>query len=60
LGKPIKRRIFWFKSILPKVKVGDFVSFHWDLVLEKLSEKNLKNLEKYTRLSIEIANFILR
>jgi len=60
LGKPIKRRIFWFKRILPKIKVGDFISFHWDLALEKLSEKNLKNLEKYTQLSIEIANFILR
>jgi len=56
LGKPIKRRIFWFKSILPKVKVGDFVSFHWDLVLEKLTKKDLENLKKYTQLSIEIAN----
>jgi hypothetical protein len=58
LGKPIKRRIFWFKRILPKIKVGDFISFHWDLALEKLSEKNLKNLEKYTQLSIEIANYL--
>jgi hypothetical protein len=56
LGKPIKRRIFWFKSILPKVKVGDGVSFHWDLVLEKLTKKDLENLKKYTQLSIEIAN----
>ena len=56
LGKPTKRRIFWFKSILPKVKVGDFVSFHWDLALEKLTKKDLGNLKKYTQLSIEIAN----
>ena len=56
LGKPIKRRIFWFKSILPKVKVGDIVSFHWDLALEKLAKKDLDNLKKYTQLSIEIAN----
>ena len=58
LGKPIKRRIFWFKSILPKVKVGDFVSFHWDLALEKLSETDLRNLKKYTEISIQTANFI--
>jgi hydrogenase maturation factor len=58
LGKPIKRRIFWFKSILPKLKVGDFVSFHWDLVLEKLSETDLRNLKKYTELSVQTANFI--
>jgi hypothetical protein len=58
LGKPIKRRIFWFKSILPKVKVGDIVSFHWDLALEKLAKKDLDNLKKYTQLSIEIANYL--
>jgi hypothetical protein len=58
LGKPIKRKIFWFKSILPKVKVGDIVSFHWDLTLEKLTKKDLENLKKYTQLSIEIANYL--
>jgi len=58
LGKPTKRKIFWFKSILPKVKVGDFISFHWDLALEKLTKKDLKNLKKYTQLSIEIANYL--
>ncbi len=59
LGKPIKRKIFWYKRILPKIKVGDTVSFHWDLALEKLSKKDLKNLEKYTEFSIKSANFIL-
>ena len=57
LGKPIKRRIFCFKRILPKVKVGDFISFHWDLALEKLSETDLRNLKKYTELSVQTANF---
>ena len=58
LGKPTKRRIFWFKSILPKIKIGDFISFHWDLALEKLSKEDLENLKKYTQLSIEIANYL--
>ena len=58
LGKPIKRKIFWFKSILPKLKVGDFVSFHWDLALERLSKSELENLKKYTQISIEVANFL--
>jgi len=57
LGKPTKRKIFWDKRILPKIKVGDFVSFHWDLALEKLSKKDLGNLKKYTELSIQTANF---
>jgi hypothetical protein len=58
LGKPTKRKIFWFKSILPKLKFGDIISFHWDLVLEKLTKKDLENLKKYTQLSIEIANYL--
>jgi len=58
LGKPTKRKIFWFKSILPKLKIGDFVSFHWDLALEKLSKRELENLKKYTQISIEVANFL--
>jgi hydrogenase maturation factor len=58
LGKQTKRKIFWFKRILPKVKVGDFVSFHWDLALEKLSETDLRNLKKYTEISVQSANFI--
>ncbi len=58
LGKPQKRKIFWQKNILPKIKVGDIVSFHWDLALEKLSQKNLENLKKYTLSSIETANLL--
>jgi hypothetical protein len=58
LGKPTKRRIFWFKSILPKLKVGDIISFHWDLALEKLKKEALENLKKYTQLSVEIANYL--
>jgi hypothetical protein len=58
LGKPQKRKIFWHKKILPKLKVGDFVSFHWDFVCEKLSQEDLENLKKYTSLSIQVANFL--
>jgi hypothetical protein len=58
LGKPTKRKIFWFKSIFPKLKAGDFISFHWDLALERLTKKDLENLKKYTQLSIEVANYL--
>jgi len=57
LGKPTKRKIFWDKRISPKIKVGDFISFHWDFALEKLSKKDLENLKKYTQISIQTANF---
>ncbi len=60
LGKPIKRKIFWDKRILPKVKIGDFISFHWDLALEKLSQTELRSLKKYTELSIQTASFVAK
>ncbi len=58
LGKPTKRKIFWDKRILPKLKAGDFVSFHWDLALQKLSKKEIENLKKYTENSIKAANLL--
>lgn len=60
LGKKTKRKIFWDRRILPKLKVGDLISFHWDLALEKLSKKDLKYLVKNTQLSIKIANLCQR
>ncbi|MGB9598501.1 MAG: DUF6390 family protein [Minisyncoccales bacterium] len=58
LGKPTKRKIFLNKKILSRLKVGDFLSFHWDFALEKLLKEDLENLKKYTKISIEIANFL--
>lgn len=59
LGKPTKRKIFWQKRILPKLKVGDLISFHWDFVLEKLSENEAKILKKYTQQAIQVSNQLL-
>lgn len=53
LGEPIKKEIFWDKKILPKIKMGDWVSFHWNLALEKLQDKDIKNLQKYTRMTLK-------
>lgn len=53
LGKPVKKEIDWDKDLVPKVKVGDWVSFHWNQVVEVLSDEDKKNLEKYTKLTLE-------
>ncbi|MBC7074259.1 hypothetical protein H5T58_02655 [Candidatus Parcubacteria bacterium] len=58
LGDFQRRKIFWDKRILPKLKTGDFISFHWDLALEKISQKEIFALSKYTLESIKIANLI--
>lgn len=53
LGKPIKKEIDWDKDLLPKVKIGDWVSFHWNQAVEVLIKEGRKNLEKYTKLTLE-------
>ena len=49
LGQPIKKEVSWDKLIAPKIKKGDWVSFHWDWLVKVLNDRELKNLKKYTR-----------
>jgi len=48
LGRPVKKEIFWDKTIVPEIKIGDFVSFHWNWAVEILKRKEVENLKKYT------------
>lgn len=52
LGKPIEKEIDWDKDLVPGVKVGDGVSFHWNQVVEVLKDEDRRNLEKYTNLTL--------
>ena len=52
-GPPIKKEIAWDKEILPAIKVGDWVSFHWNWAIQKLNEENIINLHKYTQNTID-------
>ena len=56
LGKPIQKEIFWDKNFTPKVKIGDWVSFHWNHLIQILNREDLKNLKKYTRLTLNSLN----
>lgn len=49
LGKPIEKEIDWDKDLVPKIKTGDWVSFHWNQVVEVLKDEDRRNLEKYTK-----------
>jgi len=53
LGKPIRKEIDWDKDLLPKVKIGDWVSFHWNQAVEILAKEDIKNLEKYTKIALD-------
>jgi len=51
-GAPVRKEIVWDKEILPSVKIGDWVSFHWNYALQILNEENIVNLHKYTQNTI--------
>lgn len=54
LGKPVKKEIFWDKNLIPNIKIGDWVSFHWNHLAQRLSKKEVKNLNKYTNLTLKL------
>jgi len=56
LGKPVKKEIVWNRKLLPGLKKGDWVSFHWGQAIEKLGPREIKSLEKYTRKNLEAMN----
>lgn len=43
-------------SIMDEVKAGDVISIHWGIPCEVLTAPQVANLEKYTQLSIKLAN----
>lgn len=49
LDKPKIKEINWDKKIVPKVKLGDWISFHWNSLAQTLSMPQVKNLRKYTQ-----------
>lgn len=53
LGKTIRKELVWDKEILPDVKIGDWVSFHWDHAIQILNEDNIVNLYKYTKNTLD-------
>lgn len=48
LGEPIKKGIFWNKGLID-LKRGDWVSFHWNNAVQRLSKKDVENIKKYTK-----------
>lgn len=48
-GKKKRKEIDWDEKIVPDISQGDFVSFHWNFLAQKLGKEDVKNLEKYTK-----------
>ena len=56
LGEDVKREIGWNKKIVPKVKDGDWISFHWGEACAVLNNREVKDLEYYTQKTINLVN----
>jgi hydrogenase maturation factor len=52
LGKVIKRKVFWDKRMIKKLEVGDWLSVHWGQAIERLNERQIENLKKYTLINL--------
>ncbi len=52
LGKPAEKEIIWDKVFAPKIKIGDWITFHWNHIAEKIGKEGEKNLEKYTKINL--------
>lgn len=51
-GKLKEKKINLDKDLVPKLKIGDLVSFHWEQATEVLNLEDVKNLEKYTKITL--------
>lgn len=59
LGKSMIKKIkidYRGKNFIDDLEVGDWVSFHWDFLCDKLTPRQRKNLEYYTIKAIEFYN----
>src|SRR4030042_5659266 len=56
LGKEMEKEINWNKNIVPKIKIGDWVSFHWAQACEVLTKKEVQSLKYYTKKIIGLVN----
>jgi len=54
LGKPIEKEILWDKNLIPNIKIGDWVSFHWNNLVQILNKKEVNNLNKYTNSTLKL------
>lgn len=56
LGKLTKKEISWNKKMTPEIKIGDWVSVHWNYAIQVLVKKDLMCLKKYTQITLKKVN----
>lgn len=54
LGKSKRLRIDWNKKILGRVKMGEWVSFHWGTAIQVLNKIQVGDIIKYTKNTLDL------
>ena len=54
--KSKEQTIDWSQKILPKIKVGNIVSTHWNQACQIISPDKAKEISRYTQINIEAVN----
>jgi hypothetical protein len=54
LGEEVEKEIEWDEEMVPGVRKGDRVSFHWGRVCDILNEEDVSNLEHYTKKTLSL------
>lgn len=60
LGEPVLKVIkvdYRGKQFIRDLKTGDWVSFHWGMICDKLTLQQVRSLESYTQKAIDFYNF---
>jgi hydrogenase maturation factor len=62
LSAPVVRRVDYNPEVrsFSKVKPGDWVTMHWGYACEVVTQRQLKNIAKYTEMDIRATNEILK
>lgn len=56
LVEVIEKEVAWEKAFLPQLKAGDWVSIHWNHLIQIINEEDLANLKKYTQITLDSLN----
>jgi hypothetical protein len=62
LERKVIKEVSWRlgdKSFVKSLQPGDWVTIHWGWVCEKVTRRQVKNLEKYTKWHLKLANLTI-
>ena len=59
LGNPQEKDVNWNKDLIPQLKIGQVVSFHWKQAVQILTQEDIENIQKYTQRTLESINAVL-